>query len=86
MVSGLNIPLFVLFDFQCILGYEVQKEGVPHNCVHDAEAAMKLVLAILENGVETSVPLSKEVSWIVTNFISSIYTCKSVTFCLQKSI
>ncbi|CAL9229277.1 unnamed protein product [Arabidopsis halleri] len=45
---------------KCILGYEVQKEGVPHNCVHDAEAAMKLVLAILENGVETSVPLSKE--------------------------
>ncbi|XP_010491085.1 PREDICTED: small RNA degrading nuclease 2-like [Camelina sativa] len=45
---------------KCILGYEVQKEGVPHNCVHDAEAAMKLVLAILENGVKTSVPLSKE--------------------------
>ncbi|KAG7549620.1 Exonuclease RNase T/DNA polymerase III [Arabidopsis thaliana x Arabidopsis arenosa] len=45
---------------KCILGYEVQKEGVPHNCVHDAEAAMKLVLAILDNGVETSVPLSKE--------------------------
>ncbi|AED90886.1 small RNA degrading nuclease 2 [Arabidopsis thaliana] len=45
---------------KCILGYEVQKEGVPHNCVHDAEAAMKLVLAILDNGAETSVPLSKE--------------------------
>jgi RNA exonuclease 1 len=54
------------------LGYEVQKEGVPHNCVHDAEAAMKLVLAILDNGAETSVPLSKEVSWIAqTSLVQS---------------
>ncbi|KAL1197025.1 Small RNA degrading nuclease 2 [Cardamine amara subsp. amara] len=45
---------------KCILGYEVQKEGTPHNCVDDAEAAMKLVVAILKDGVETSVPISKE--------------------------
>ncbi|ESQ54057.1 hypothetical protein EUTSA_v10024938mg [Eutrema salsugineum] len=43
-----------------ILGYEVQKDGVPHNCVDDAAAAMKLVLAIVEKEVETSVPVTKE--------------------------
>ncbi|CAH2077378.1 unnamed protein product, partial [Thlaspi arvense] len=43
-----------------ILGYEVQKDGVPHNCVDDAAAAMKLVLAIVEKGVETSIPVTKE--------------------------
>lgn len=35
---------------QAVLGYEVRKEGEPHNCRKDAEAAMRLVLAKLEHG------------------------------------
>ncbi|CAN8229812.1 unnamed protein product [Cochlearia groenlandica] len=46
---------------KCILGYEVQKDGVAHNCVDDAEAAMKLVLAIVELGVDTSIPITKDI-------------------------
>ncbi|KAK1309907.1 Small RNA degrading nuclease 3 [Acorus calamus] len=33
-----------------VLGSEVRKEGEPHNCLEDARAAMKLVLAKLEHG------------------------------------
>lgn len=44
----------------------MQRDGVPHNCVHDAAAAMKLVLAIVEKGVDTSIPVTKEVRWIFT--------------------
>ena len=35
---------------QSILGYEVRKPGAAHNCLDDACAAMKLVLAKLERG------------------------------------
>lgn len=31
-----------------MLGYELRKKGNPHNCLDDACAAMKLVLAKLE--------------------------------------
>jgi len=47
--------------FQSILGYEVRKTGVPHDCVHDASAAMKLALAVVEKRVETTIKPSKEV-------------------------
>ncbi|XP_019085552.1 PREDICTED: putative small RNA degrading nuclease 4 [Camelina sativa] len=43
-----------------MLGYEVQKTGVSHHCVHDAAAAMKLVLALIENRVDTTIRLTKE--------------------------
>ncbi|KAL6498236.1 hypothetical protein OROGR_028633 [Orobanche gracilis] len=33
---------------KAMLGYELRKEGHPHNCLDDARAAMKLVLARLE--------------------------------------
>ncbi|KAK9165817.1 hypothetical protein Scep_001008 [Stephania cephalantha] len=49
-------------DVQAVLGYEVRKEGAPHNCVDDARAAMKLVLAKLKNGYENGINLlSKDV-------------------------
>ncbi|XP_022846091.1 small RNA degrading nuclease 1-like isoform X2 [Olea europaea var. sylvestris] len=35
-----------------VLGYELRKEGSPHNCLDDACAAMKLVLARLEHGAD----------------------------------
>lgn len=35
-----------------MLGYELRKEGSPHNCLDDACAAMKLVLARLEHGAD----------------------------------
>ncbi|KAF8116885.1 hypothetical protein N665_0014s0145 [Sinapis alba] len=41
-----------------VLGYEMLKS--PGRCVHEAVASMKLVLAILEHGAHTSVPLPDE--------------------------
>ncbi|XP_041001506.1 small RNA degrading nuclease 1-like isoform X1 [Juglans microcarpa x Juglans regia] len=43
-----------------VLGYEVRKKGAPHNCLDDACAAMKLVLAKLDNGVDKAIPLVQE--------------------------
>ncbi|KDP31991.1 hypothetical protein JCGZ_12452 [Jatropha curcas] len=43
-----------------VLGYELRKEGAPHNCVDDACAAMKLILAKVELGVNTDIPLNHE--------------------------
>lgn len=43
-----------------MLGYEVRKKGAPHNCLDDACAAMKLVLAKIEHGVEIFFPLVQE--------------------------
>ena len=45
---------------QAVLGYEVRKEGAPHNCLDDARAAMKLVLAQIEHGVDNAFPLVQE--------------------------
>ncbi|WZZ04543.1 hypothetical protein YC2023_090464 [Brassica napus] len=39
-----------------VLDEELRMEGAAHNCVHDAAAAMKLVLAVVEKGAETSFP------------------------------
>ncbi|KAF3595995.1 hypothetical protein DY000_02028015 [Brassica cretica] len=45
-------------DFLCksILGYEEP----PNNCLQKAEATMKLVLAVVEKGAKTSLPLTDE--------------------------
>ncbi|GMH14812.1 hypothetical protein Nepgr_016653 [Nepenthes gracilis] len=43
-----------------VLGYEVRKKGDPHNCLDDASAAMKLVLAKLDNQYDGILPLVKE--------------------------
>ncbi|XP_024013811.1 small RNA degrading nuclease 1 [Eutrema salsugineum] len=43
-----------------ILGYEVRKAGVSHDCVNDAAAAMKLALAVIEKRANTTIPPSKE--------------------------
>ncbi|CAL5321344.1 unnamed protein product [Camellia sinensis] len=43
-----------------VLGYEVRKEGAPHNCLDDATAAMKLVLAKIESGFDNAVPRVRE--------------------------
>ncbi|KAK9288003.1 hypothetical protein L1049_016448 [Liquidambar formosana] len=43
-----------------ILGYEVRKKGAPHNCLDDACAAMKLVLAKIERGFDDAIPLVQE--------------------------
>jgi RNA exonuclease 1 len=45
---------------KAVLGYEVRKTGDPHNCVDDACAAMKLVLAKLESGFDNVIPLVHE--------------------------
>ncbi|KAK1419020.1 hypothetical protein QVD17_28176 [Tagetes erecta] len=43
-----------------VLGYELRKDGDPHNCLEDARAAMKLVLAKIEGGVDNnSTPISQ---------------------------
>lgn len=40
-----------------MLGYEVRKMGAPHNCLDDATAAMKLVLAKIKHGIDNAIPL-----------------------------
>ncbi|CAL5323644.1 unnamed protein product [Camellia sinensis] len=45
---------------KAVLGYEVRKEGAPHNCLDDATAAMKLVLAKIESGFDNAIPLIHE--------------------------
>ncbi|KAF9621923.1 hypothetical protein IFM89_029143 [Coptis chinensis] len=45
-----------------ILGYEVRKDGAPHNCLDDARAAMKLIIAKLEHGFDGTIScISKHV-------------------------
>ncbi|XP_068667020.1 small RNA degrading nuclease 1-like [Aristolochia californica] len=41
-----------------VLGCEVRKEGAPHNCLEDARAAMKLVLAKLAHGFDDPLAIS----------------------------
>jgi RNA exonuclease 1 len=43
-----------------VFGYEVRRKGAPHNCLDDACAAMKLVLAKIEHGVDNVIPLVPE--------------------------
>ncbi|WCJ31265.1 small RNA degrading nuclease 3 [Euphorbia peplus] len=43
-----------------VLGYELRNEGAPHNCVDDANAAMRLVLAKIEHGVDNELLLKEE--------------------------
>ncbi|KAK3022322.1 hypothetical protein RJ639_046180, partial [Escallonia herrerae] len=42
---------------QSVLGYELRQKDTPHNCLDDACAAMKLVLAKVEGGVKHAIPL-----------------------------
>ncbi|KAI3834216.1 hypothetical protein MKX03_030023 [Papaver bracteatum] len=45
-----------------VLGYDLRESNAPHNCLADAQAAMKLVLAKLENKFDGVIPLKvKEV-------------------------
>lgn len=44
---------------QSVLGIELRKEGEPHDCINDACAAMKLVLAKLEHGFNDPITLPK---------------------------
>ncbi|RYR28809.1 hypothetical protein Ahy_B01g053000 isoform D [Arachis hypogaea] len=46
-----------LSDIQTVLGYEVRKDGAPHNCLDDARAAMKLFLARIKHGVDKDFPV-----------------------------
>uniref|UniRef100_A0A1J3FLV9 Small RNA degrading nuclease 3 n=1 Tax=Noccaea caerulescens TaxID=107243 RepID=A0A1J3FLV9_NOCCA len=45
---------------KAVLGHEVRMMGATHNCVHDAAAAMKVVLAVVEKGVDTTIPQPEE--------------------------
>ncbi|THG04447.1 hypothetical protein TEA_008216 [Camellia sinensis var. sinensis] len=49
-----------LANVQAVLGYEVRKEGAPHDCLDDATPAMKLVLAKIESGLDNAIPLVHE--------------------------
>ncbi|XP_021714370.1 small RNA degrading nuclease 1-like [Chenopodium quinoa] len=41
-----------------VLGFELRKKGAPHNCVDDACAAMKLVLAKIKDGFDSTIPVA----------------------------
>ncbi|KAF3439007.1 hypothetical protein FNV43_RR17282 [Rhamnella rubrinervis] len=49
---------------KCVLGYEIRKEGSPHNCLDDACAAMKLVLAKIEHQVDDVIIIKEDVPQI----------------------
>ncbi|PKI31912.1 small RNA degrading nuclease 3-like isoform X2 [Punica granatum] len=44
-----------------VLGCEVRKVGAPHNCLDDACAAMKLVLALIERGIDGDILFVQEI-------------------------
>ncbi|XP_057545276.1 small RNA degrading nuclease 1 [Amaranthus tricolor] len=43
-----------------VLDYELRKKGDPHNCVDDACAAMKLVLAKIKHGFDKNMPVVQD--------------------------
>ncbi|XP_004499232.1 small RNA degrading nuclease 1-like [Cicer arietinum] len=43
---------------QSVLGYEVRQKDAPHDCLDDASATMKLVLARIKHGVDKPFPLT----------------------------
>ncbi|CAH8281006.1 unnamed protein product [Arabidopsis lyrata] len=45
---------------KAVLGQELRMPDAAHNCVHDAAASMKLVLAVVEKGVDTTIQKSEE--------------------------
>uniref|UniRef100_A0A803KY21 Exonuclease domain-containing protein n=1 Tax=Chenopodium quinoa TaxID=63459 RepID=A0A803KY21_CHEQI len=45
-------------SWQFVLGFELRKKGAPHNCVDDACAAMKLVLAKIKDGFDSTIPVA----------------------------
>ena len=48
-----------MYILQSVLGYELHKEGEPLDCVEDARAAMKLVLAKIEIGIDDAAPVQQ---------------------------
>ncbi|MED6192812.1 hypothetical protein PIB30_013707 [Stylosanthes scabra] len=42
---------------KAVLGYEVRKDGAPHNCLDDARATMELLLARVKHGVDKDFPV-----------------------------
>lgn len=59
-------------------------EGAAHNCVHDAAAAMKLVLAVVEKEVETSIPQTEKVRLTVTIQLNSNFFKKKCVYSFLK--
>ncbi|CAA7055913.1 unnamed protein product [Microthlaspi erraticum] len=45
---------------KAVLGYEVRKEGVSHDCVQDARATMKVALAFIQTGFDTLISPTKQ--------------------------
>lgn len=43
----------------------MRKDGEPHNCLHDAQAAMKLVLAKLEHGFDDPITIAAKTVCII---------------------
>lgn len=60
-----------------MLGFELRKKDAPHNCVDDACAAMKLVLAKLKRGSDNGIPVAQ-------NDVSPRDTNHMLLLCLQK--
>ncbi|KAJ4958041.1 hypothetical protein NE237_025152 [Protea cynaroides] len=56
VLSGLRRPSLNVLC-KSVLGYDLRKVGAPHNCLDDACAAMKLVLAKIEHGFDDAIML-----------------------------
>lgn len=57
LVGLLQVYISYALFWQSVLGYELRKQGAPHNCLDDACAAMKLALAMIEKGVDYEFPV-----------------------------
>lgn len=76
----LTVPCIVL---QSVLGYEVRKPGAAHNCLDDACAAMKLVLAKLDHG---DIRLVQEDVWTCDCGSSLFSTAYDYRLCILISL
>lgn len=57
LFSITHFLIVVVFLWQSVLGCALRIEGEPHDCLNDAKAAMKLVLAKLEHGFDDPISI-----------------------------
>lgn len=67
--------VLVLSFWQSVLGFAVREDGEPHNCLNDARAAMKLVLAKLEHGFDDPIEASGNNVCVNKNRLLLLSTC-----------
>ncbi|CAN1343210.1 Protein RER1A [Linum perenne] len=58
---------------QAILGYELREENAPHNCLDDAQTAMKIVLETMKLGIDKVIPkIASEVKHVPEDKLATL--------------